>query len=110
MFMLVCVNQVCYLFLPSLTADIIDKGIKHTGLSQNELNLMTAEEIASFQTSYILKIGFLMLFVTLISVFITVIINRIMAKVSASISADIKKAAQHTHDHCLAKTTRSAYT
>lgn len=91
MFMLVCVNQVCYLFLPSLTADIIDKGIKHTGLSQNELNLMTAEEIASFQTSYILKIGFLMLFVTLISVFITVIINRIMAKVSASISVDIKK-------------------
>lgn len=91
MFMLVCLNQICYLFLPSLTADIIDKGIKHTGLNQSELGLMTAEEMASFQTSYILKIGFLMLFVTLISVFITVIINRIMAKVSASISADIKK-------------------
>ena len=91
MFMLVCINQICYLILPSLTADIIDKGIKCTGLNQSEINLMTAEEIASFQVSYILKIGFLMLFVTLISVFITVIINRIMAKISANISADIKK-------------------
>lgn len=91
MFMLVCLNQICYLFLPSLTADIIDKGIKHTGLNHSELSLMTAEELASFQTSYILKIGLLMLLVTLISVFITVIINRIMAKISANISADIKK-------------------
>lgn len=91
MFMLMCVNQICYLFLPSLTADIIDKGVKHADLNPSQLSSMTPEEIVSFQTSCILKIGFLMLFVTLISVFITVIINRIMAKISANISADIKK-------------------
>ncbi len=86
MISLVGLSQVCYLILPMLMSDIIDIGIKKNGFKdETQAFYMSAEEIIKNQTVYILKIGFLMLFITLVSVLFSVFINRIMVKISSDI-------------------------
>lgn len=79
MLSLVGLNQICYLYIPALMSDLIDVGIRGQG------------DIISSQTAYILKVGALMLLVTLVSIFITIAVNRIMAKISSDISYSIRK-------------------
>ncbi len=91
MFLLTGLNQICYLFLPKLMADLIDVGIIHNINKDSFLLGMSADEIVLNQTSYILKIGLLMLLITFLSVIITIIINRIMTKISSNISMNLRK-------------------
>lgn len=86
-------SQVCSLFLPALMSDIIDIGIKQRGVENLSLlsNFGSEAEVLQNQTFYIMRVGLIMLAVTLVMIVFTVWTNYLVSKMSSGISANIRK-------------------
>ncbi len=93
MFLAVVMSQMCSLMLPSLMVRLIDVGIKQNGIESEDLRaeVMSLDQIIFYQTSYILKLGGLMLIVTLASVLFTVYIYKLKTQISSSISSKLRQ-------------------
>lgn len=93
MFFLTGINQLCTLLLPRFISKMIDVGIKQNGIEDlnSEFKPGSLSEIIANQTSYILKVGAIMLLITFVVMVLSIVINRITTKISASISMNLRK-------------------
>ena len=88
------ISQGCALVLPMFMCKLIDIGIKQHGIEQGAFNVAISEisgEIITIQTVYILKVGLIMLAVSLLSVACTIFTNKLLTKISCAISANLRK-------------------
>lgn len=90
---LTILSQICALLLPGCMAKIVDIGIRQRGIENYDAiadNLLP-EQIFSIQTSYIVKIGLIMILVGAACAILSMFAQYISTKISSGISADLRK-------------------
>lgn len=86
------ISQSCAVVLPSIMAKIVDIGIKQNGFENvAQIGALSSNEIIANQINYILKMGAIMLAITLLSVAFSVISGYLVARISSDISSKLRR-------------------